>query len=102
MRVLKELAKEELSWKALLKCIIAEFQIIFRILKGTYQNKWSQMKESLSYHQPEICRKEKKIKKLREEVKKGGKRMDECMVKKHTTLQKNIVYRNNDKILVRI
>ena len=60
------------------------------------------MKESLRYHQPEICRKEKKIKKLREEVKKGGKRMDECMVKKHTTLQKNIVYRNNDKILVRI
>ena len=45
---------------------------------------------------------EKKIKKLHEEVKKSGKRMDERMVKKHTTLHKNIVYQNNGKILVRI
>ena len=39
------------------------------------------MKESLIYRQPEICKKEKKNKKLHERVKKSGKRMDERMVK---------------------
>ena len=28
--------------------------------------------------------------------------MDERMVKKHTTLHKNIVYRKNDRVLIRI
>ena len=46
------------------------------------------MEESLSYPQPEICTKEKKIKKLRERVKKSAKRIDERMVKKHATYMK--------------
>ena len=101
--MLNGLVREELSWKS-------SFEVCYGRIPNNIQNAGKYIPKQVIVDERitellsarNLQERGKKIKKLRERVKKSGKRMDERMVKKHTTLHENIVYRKNDEVLVRI
>ena len=100
--MLNGLVREELSWKS-------SFEVCYGRIPNNIQNAGKYIPKQVIVDERitellsarNLQERGKKIKKLRERVKKSGKRMDERMVKK-TTLHKNTEYRKNDKVLVRI
>ena len=98
MGVLNELAREELSQKS-------PFEVYYGRIPNNIQNAGRFIPKEVIVDERIIellsarnLQERKKIKKLRERVNKSGKRMDERVVKKHTTLYKNVAYRKNDSL----
>ena len=98
MRVLNELARGVLSWKN-------PSEVYYGRIPNNIQNAGRFIPKEVIVDERIIdllsarnLQERKKIKKLRERVNKSGKRMDERVVKKHTTLYKNVAYRKNDSL----
>ena len=104
MRVLNELAREELSWRS-----------PFEIYYGRVSNNVKKASSKSIPKQPSVDKIEvihpsvkslqsrsKKMIKMRGLARKAGQRLDEQMIKKHNRRHKNAQYNKHDTVLARI